>query len=104
MAALTGNGRSVVKLEEVSATIPDSFVVVAHDPAGERGGEIILQLNRHDPGDPGRLAMRGIYIITDPDGEVVREFVRQFQLLDSKQVTVLTASELADSPRPPASV
>lgn len=72
-----------IKLERVAARLPTSFVVVRSGT----GGEIIWQINHHDPGlgVPDAERMQGIFIVSDPDGLLVPNFVDWFMALDTEE-------------------
>jgi hypothetical protein len=91
MVSFAGNGS--VKLEEVPATIPTSFVLVKHG----QGGEVIWQIHRHNPEVPDAMQILGIFIIRDPDGIVIPHFVNWFQVIDSRQATVVQSQDLDES-------
>jgi hypothetical protein len=82
-----------VKIEEVQARFPTSFVVVKHGC----GGDIIWQMNQHAPTtrDPDSLRMEGVFLIHDPDGVLVPRFLWWFFTLDAGRSEQLTAADLA---------
>jgi hypothetical protein len=92
------NRRRSVKLEEVQAKFPTSFIVFRH---GE-GGQIIWQMHEHAPSssNPDRMALAGAFLITDPDGELVRHLVEWFRILDDEGPRPLTEADLDDPPTP----
>ncbi len=86
-----------VKLEEVAAFSPTSFVVLTHDFSGHSGGVVILQEHRHDPDSPNKLKMIGVLIIRDPGGQLVSTYVERFRRIDSQQPRRLRSTDLADT-------
>jgi hypothetical protein len=85
-----------VKLEEVAAYSPTSFVVLSNDLSGHGGGVVILQEHRHDPASPNKLKMIGVLIIRDPSGQLVSTYVNRFRRIDSQQPRRLRSADLAD--------
>lgn len=84
------NPGSRIKLEEVPAKLPTSFVVVKDK--NSNGGRIIWQMNMHDPSadtaDVERIM--GVFVITDPDALLVPRFLKWFDELDrsSRELSV----------------
>lgn len=89
------NPRRAIKLERVSARLPTSFVVVKNG----HGGEIIWQINHQVPGrgDPDTERMEGVFIVSDPDGLLVHNFVDWFNALDSGRPSPVEKSHLQTS-------
>lgn len=83
--------RNAIKLEQVAARLPTSFVVVKNGG----GGEIIWQMNHHDPdlGDEAER-MEGVFIVNDPDGLLVHNFIDWFNALDTGQRDAVTKEYL----------
>jgi len=79
--------RNAIKLEQVAARLPTSFVVVRNG----KGGEIIWQMNHHDPaiGDDAER-MAGIFIVNDPEGLLVHNFIDWFNALDTGRRDAVT--------------
>ncbi|HEU5471653.1 MAG TPA: hypothetical protein VFV67_13445 [Actinophytocola sp.] len=79
-----------IKLEEVPAKLPTSFVVVKDKNAS--GGKIIWQVNKHDPSadSPDIERIMGVLLITDPDDLLVTRFLQWFDELDrnSRELTL----------------
>lgn len=97
----SGGRGARVKLEEVEASIPTSFVVVEHGG----GGEIIWQINRHSGRTNSNngstssfdtMEMLGIFVIRDPHGEVVSTFRKWFEIIDRGQPTIVTHEDLQE--------
>jgi hypothetical protein len=84
--------RRLVKIEEVEALLPTSFVVVKNGD----GGDVIWQMNQHAPQDgrPNAMRIAGVFIVSDPDGRLLRHFMDWFHTLDSGRSHVLTEDEL----------
>jgi hypothetical protein len=89
-----------IKIEEVEARLPTSFVLIRKGNAGQ----IIWQMNQHAPGNgqPDALTINGVFIITDPDGAIVRSFMHWFQLLDRGHAYPLTKMDLRDPATAPS--
>jgi hypothetical protein len=81
---------SRVKIEEVPATLPTSFVILKD--RNSNGGRIIWQMNKHnqevDSAEIERIM--GVFLITDPDGLLVPCFLQWFEEIDrgAREVTV----------------
>lgn len=84
-----------IKLERVSARLPTSFVVVRNGT----GGEIIWQINHHDPGlgVPDAERMQGVFIVSDPDGLLVPNFIDWFKALDTEESSPVKLAHLRTS-------
>ncbi|WP_405084906.1 hypothetical protein [Microbispora sp. NBC_01389] len=85
-------GAQRLRVAEVRATLPTSFVLVKH----EDGGSIIWQIHKHAPRlrDEDAVQIMGIFIITDPEGIFVRHFMSWFRDMDHQQLRTLTESDL----------
>jgi hypothetical protein len=83
------NPEKGVKIEEVPAKLPTSFVVVKNRHGS--GGQIIWQMNKHDPNAKAADVeqIMGVFIITDPDALLVPRFMQWFSELDrnSRELT-----------------
>lgn len=85
-----------VQLERVAARIPTSFVVVK--VKNGNGGEIIWQINHHDPSlGPVAERMQGIFIVSDPDGLLVPNFIDWFRALDTEESSPVKTAHLRTS-------
>ncbi|MEU7694043.1 hypothetical protein OHB01_32770 [Microbispora hainanensis] len=94
-------GAQRLRVAEVRATLPTSFVLVKH----EDGGSIIWQIHKHAPNlrDQDAVQIMGIFIITDPEGLFVRHFMSWFRDMDHRQLRTLTETDLQPPDGVPAS-
>jgi hypothetical protein len=81
-----------IKLWRAAALLPTSFVVVKNG----NGGDIIWQMNHQDSrlGVPEAERMEGVFIVTDPDGLLVQNFIDWYIMLDASSTR--TAIKTAD--------
>jgi hypothetical protein len=79
---------SRVKIEEVPATLPTSFVILKD--RNSNGGRIIWQMNKHNQEAEEVERIMGVFLITDPDGLLVPCFLQWFEEIDrgAREVTV----------------
>lgn len=80
-----------IKLWRVAARLPTSFVVVKNG----NGGEIIWQMNHRDPAlgeDAERI--EGVFIVSDPDGLLVDNFIHWFLTLDAGERSPVGTAQL----------
>lgn len=89
------NRGSKVRLYRVPAVLPTSFVVVKNGD----GGEIIWQMNHQAPGpNSDAERMEGVFIVSDPDGLLVPNFVEWFNTLnDSVNRNLVGTAQLRTS-------
>jgi hypothetical protein len=82
--------RSRIQIEEVTAKLPTSFVVVKDE--NRNGGRIIWQMNKHDPkAESAEIEpIMGAFVINDPDGLLVPRFLEWFYEVDqdAKRLTI----------------
>lgn len=73
---------SRIKIEEVPARLPTSFVVVKDK--NSNGGQIIWQMNKHAPeaNEPDVERIVGVFLIRDPDALLVPHFLKWFEEID----------------------
>lgn len=83
-----------VRLWRVPAVLPTSFVVVKNG----KGGEIIWQMNHQEPSrNPDAERMEGIFIVSDPDGLLVDNFIHWSETLEAGERTQVETAHLRTS-------
>lgn len=90
-------GRRAAIVDAVPAKYPISFVVVQNLQDGEFGGRLIWQMNEHvqrNAPHPDSVQITGVFIVTDPEGVMLRTFAEWFEELKKANPHRLTVRNL----------
>jgi hypothetical protein len=82
-----------IRLWRVPAVLPTSFVVVKNG----KGGEIIWQMNHQQPSNSDSERMEGIFIVSDPDGLLVDNFIHWSETLEAGERNPVETTHLRTS-------